>query len=358
MRKLTTEKFIEKAKKLYGDRYDYSLVNYIGANKKIKIICKVHGVFEQKPSSHLSGKNCIKCGIDSKRSTDFIEKSIKTHGNRYDYSLVDYKNNITKVKIICKEHGVFEQIPKSHLFGRGCPSCSGNKKLTTEEFIEKAIDIHGDKYDYSLVEYKNTTTKIKIICEEHGVFEQTPDNHINKKTGCPKCANNVRFTTEEFIEKANKKHDLRYNYSLVDYKNANTKVKITCSTHGIFEQVPYEHLTGNGCPKCRLSKKELLIEKYLKDNNIEYESQKRFDDCRNIKPLPFDFYLPLLNMCVEYDGAQHFKSVEYWNGDEGLKYRQENDLIKTKYCNDNGIDLLRIRYDENILEKLDLEFNI
>ena len=278
MRKLTTEEFIEKSIKKHGNKYDYSLVKYDGSSTKIKIICPIHGVFEQKSKYHLSGSGCIKCGIDLKRSSSFIEKAKQIHGDKYDYSLVDYKNNITKVKIICSIHGIFEQTPKSHSIGRGCPSCSGNKKLTTKEFIEKAKNLHKDKYDYYLVEYKNTTTKVKIICHKHG--------------------------------------------------------------------------------KCRLSKGELLIEKYLKDSGIQFEQQKKFSECRNKLPLPFDFYLPNKNMCIEYDGKQHFESVKYWGGEEGLKSRQENDRIKTDYCGDNGIELLRIKYNDNTLEILEFKFNI
>ena len=123
---------------------------------------------------------------------EFIEKAKLVHGNKYDYSLVEYYNTSTKVKIICKKHGVFEQTPEKHIQNRGCPVCGGKNKLSTEEFIEKAKSVHGNKYDYSLVKYINSKTKVKILCKNHGVFEQNSNNHLSKKCGCPKCSNSIK----------------------------------------------------------------------------------------------------------------------------------------------------------------------
>ena len=286
----------------------------------------------------------------------FISKANDVHNYKYDYSLVEYNGIKTKVKIICKEHGEFAQTPDSHLNGNGCPKCSGNVKLTTEQFISKANEVHNYKYDYSWVEYKNRSTKVKIICKEHGEFAQTPNSHINGK-GCPKCSGNVKLTTEQFISKANDVHNYKYDYSLVEYNGIKTKVKIICKEHGEFAQTPRGHLNGRGCPKCNSSKGELIIEKYLKGNNINYESQKRFKDCKNKKPLPFDFYLTDYNICIEYDGEQHFKSKSIWGGEEELNLIKIKDNIKTKYCEDKGIKLIRISYWEkdNIEEILNSE---
>jgi len=185
----------------------------------------------------------------------FIEKAINVHGDTYNYSLVYYKNNATKVKIICPIHGTFEQIPNSHLKGQGCKKCAiiknnDKQRSTKGEFIKKAISVHGDKYDYSLVDYVNIRTKVKIICPEHGIFEQQPHSHL-KCSGCSKCAIiKIRSTTQQFIEKAIGIHNNKYDYSLVDYKNTRTKVKIICPVHGIFEQTPHNHLSGQGCNKC------------------------------------------------------------------------------------------------------------
>jgi len=185
---------------------------------------------------------------------EFIKRSKNIHNNKYDYSLVEYKNNYTNIKIICSIHGIFEQKPNYHLSGSGCPECSGKKKSNTKDFIEKAKAIHDDKYDYSLVEYKNNSTKVKIICPIHSVFEQRPNSHLNGN-GCKKCGINKRVdkqrnTIKYFIEKAKAIHDDKYDYSLVEYKNNSTKVKIICPIHDIFEQRPGDHLKGCGCSKC------------------------------------------------------------------------------------------------------------
>ena len=189
----TTKEFIEKARKIHGDKYDYSKVNYTKNNVKVCIICPEHGEFWQRPDKHLAGHgcpNCCKTGIKS-NTDDFIKKSREIHGDKYDYSKVEYINNRTKVCIICPEHGEFWQTPNSHLNGNGCFECSyiergKDKRLTTEEFIEKAKKIHGDKYDYSKTVYSTWFEKVCMICPKHGEVWQTPASHLHG-FGCPKC---------------------------------------------------------------------------------------------------------------------------------------------------------------------------
>ena len=290
---------------------------------------------------------------------EFIKKSKKIHRDKYDYSLVDYKNSKNKVKIICSKHGIFEQVPSNHILQKqGCPMCYGNKKITTNEFIKNATDIHGSKYDYSLVDYKNNFTKVKIICQEHGIFEQKPINHTVQKQGCLRCSGKNLKTTEEFISYAKNVHGDLYDYSLVDYSRSLKNVKIICKKHGIFEQRPDSHICRNhGCPICKNSKGEQIIVKVLNDNNFSFVRQKEFLDCKDKKVLPFDFYLPNQNLCIEYDGLQHFESVSFWGGIENLEYIQKHDEIKTNFCRDNNIKLIRIKYNRklnsnDILEKI------
>lgn len=180
----------------------------------------------------------------------FISKAINIHGDVYDYSQVEYVNMKTKVKIICSEHGVFEQTPDKHLHGRcGCPICAGNQKSNSSDFIKKSLAVHGDVYDYSLVEYINNRTSVNIICSVHGVFQQLPFNHLTGK-GCPKCANNVLLSNDEFVDKANRIHNYFYDYSDVEYNGNRSEVSIKCPLHGLFQQVAYVHLNGSGCPLC------------------------------------------------------------------------------------------------------------
>jgi len=180
---------------------------------------------------------------------NFIDRSSTIHKNKYDYSQVVYENNRTKVKITCPVHGMFEQIPNSHLLGKGCAKCSNNVKMTLNEFIIRANDFHKNKYDYSKVTKLNSSEKIEIICPDHGNFLQSHYQHL--KTGCEKCgADKKKTPLPDFISKANKIHNNKYNYSLVKYKNSYTNIIITCPLHGEFQQTPNSHLSGSGCRSC------------------------------------------------------------------------------------------------------------
>jgi len=286
---------------------------------------------------------------------NFIKQANKIHNNKYDYSLVDYKNNHTKVKIICMKHVVFEQRPSDHLRGFKCSQC---RKVDFNEFIEKCKIKHKNKYDYSLVKFNCITDEIKIICPKHGLFTIRANSHLNH--GCRKCGDEYRskeflMKTEDVIKQFKNTHGDKYDYSLMKYLGNKRKIKIICKKHGIFEQKPREHKNGAECPKCRESKGESKISQILEKNNIKYLREKKFKNCKDKQQLPFDFYLPNYNFCIEFDGKQHFESVKYWGGEEGLKYTQSHDKIKNQYCHDNNINLLRIKYDENIEEKLNLQ---
>ena len=189
--KTNKENFIKESNEVHQNKYDYSKVDYKGVTTKVKIICPVHGEFWQTPRVHLKGCGCPKCGLerqnDATRLTteEFIIRANKIQGNKYDYSKVEYVDYMTKVCIICPEHGEFWQTPNKHLLGQGCPKCGNTKKLTLTEFIERSRKIHADKYDYSKVRYINNGTKVCIICPDHGEFWQTPRVHL-KGCGCPK----------------------------------------------------------------------------------------------------------------------------------------------------------------------------
>ena len=332
-----TELFIEKSRLVHGDKYDYSKVDYKNSGTKVIIICQQHGEFQQTPNNHLhGGYGCCKCGGTSKsNTTDFVEKSIKIHGNLYDYSKVNYINSITKTTIICQEHGEFQQTPKLHLKGAGCGKCAGTAKITEsefldkcnekfgdlydyskmnyknfnsiiticckihgnisiipkshlkgigcskcgnvlngnkrkiplDEFIKKCREKHGDKYDYSKVDYIDANTKIIIICKEHGEFQQKPNHHLNRGSCCPKCTGHYTLTTEEFIEKSKLVHGDLYDYSKVDYKNSNKEVSIVCKKHGEFLQKPvYHYWNKAGCPKC--ANKNITTEDFIEKSKL------------------------------------------------------------------------------------------
>jgi very-short-patch-repair endonuclease len=296
----------------------------------------------------------------SKRKTieEFVFKAKKLHGDKYDYSFCEYLNNYTKIKIICNKHGEFKQTPNNHLSGNGCPDCVKNKKMNTLNFIKKSQKIHSYKYDYSLSEYHGSHNNVKIICNKHGIFIQTPTNHLSGN-GCPDCGyeNNSKYfmlSNNDFIKRANLIHSYKYDYSLVNYIGWDNKIEIICNKHGKFEQSAGAHLCGKGCKLCNLSKGEQQIKKYLDVNNINFIFNKRFDQCKNKHKLPFDFYLMNKNILIEYDGLQHHKSIKFFGGDNAFNLRKINDKIKTDFAKNNEIKLIRIKFDQinNIKEIL------
>lgn len=284
MRKKTTKEFIESAKRIHGDKYDYSKVEYVNNLTKVCIICPEHGEFWQTPSNHINGnrpRGCPVCGIieTNRKNTytldEFIGKARKVHGDKYDYSKVEYNGSTSKVCIICPEHGEFWQTPSSHLVGCGCPYCSGNAKDDSKTFIEKAENIHCGKYDYSSVEYVNSQTPVKIICPIHGEFTQLPNNHLSKRYGCPKCSHIISKKEEELYD-------------------------FICSTVG-------------------------------KENVIQHTRDV-------ISPLELDIYIPSLSIAVEFDGIR-------WHSEEFEKSKTYH-LDKTRMCEDKGIRLIHIFEDE------------
>jgi hypothetical protein len=295
---MSKDEFLFRSKNIHGDKYNYDYINYITSRTKVKIFCnKCNNIFEQMPQSHLGGSGCKSCSIDKKRLTkeEFIIKAKNIHGNEYDYSLVEYVTNVTKIKIICNGcENIFEQTPFSHMIGRGCPSCSiGKRRLTKEDFILKAKNIHSDKYNYDLVEYINNNTKVKIFCN--------------------KCNN-------------------------------------------IFVQKPMSHLSGRGCPICCESKGEAKVSKYLLENDISFTPQKTFRTLRDKRLLKPDFYLENLNLLIEYDGEYHYKAIRGSTPEikqKNLEIQQRRDKIKTEWAKANNIPLLRIPYwDFDRIEEL------
>jgi len=277
---------------------------------------------------------------------EFIKRSKKIHGDKYDYSKVEYNCITDKICIICPEHGEFWQQVESHLQGYGCQKCANEKThkmqtKTLEEFVEQARLIHGDRYDYSKVEYVNALTKVCIICPEHGEFWQTPDNHLHGH-GCQKCLLNkmndiTRMTKETFIKKAKEMHGDKYDYSKVEYINCDTEVCIICPEHGEFWQKPYYHIHKGGCPHCKESKLERDICVFLTNNKINFNRQKRF---KWLGRQSLDFYLPDYNIAIECQGKQHFEPVNYFGGIKMFEYRKLLDKAKKELCEKNGIDIL------------------
>ena len=343
--------FIEKSKKIHGDRYDYSLVEYVNNSTKVKIICHTHGVFEQIPAKHTRGSNCPSCVINMRKeknnnyySKHFIEISKNIHNNKYDYSLVEYLNNNTKVKIICPIHGVFEQLPSNHSKGANCPSCVSDSrkkrmKKDNDYFLQKAVEIHGLVYDYSKVDYINNRNKVTILCSKHGSFEQEPRYHLTGSK-CPKCVNEEKSKSmiksfDDFEKLANEVHNNKFSYKKTDYISMRVDTNIICPIHGEFKQTPHNHVNGYGCFKCSkngTSKKEKEVLEFL-SNYVECDNTNR--EVLNNKEL--DVYIPSKRVAIEFNGL-------YWHNS---KFKDSNyHLDKLNDCEEKGIKLIQIFEDE------------
>lgn len=255
--RLTQAEFLGRARRVHGDRYDYSESEYLLWTLPVRIICRVHGPFEQIAGTHLSlrGHGCDRCADDASadrtRRRDFVQQASLVHRDRgYDYSHTVYRSRNECVTIVCPAHGAFEQIAKVHLEGGICQTCKRDSmSFDTAAFVERACAVHGDRYDYSPTIYTRWREHVIIRCPKHGPFHQRPREHVTDRHGCPQCGvDSHRSTQDEWVERARVVHGDRYDYSRTEYINGRTKVTIICPAHGPFDKKPGEHLRGAGCP--------------------------------------------------------------------------------------------------------------
>jgi len=303
---MKTEIFIKRSKEKHGDKYDYSRSVWISKMTKIEIICPVHGSFFQLACGHLSGRGCRKCGYESRRDNtkSFIEESIRVHGLKYNYDKTKYINARTKVVINCSIHGDFAQKPSKHILGQGCDLCGSNSSIekrrkTKERFVEQAKMVHGERYDYSKVNYTTTMKKVEIICKIHGSFWQKACDHIGSEAGCPCC--------------------LRKNHSDL----------------------------------------AILLKDEFSDWNI-IPNKKIWNSFGKYKSRRFcDFWMEKdgIEVIVEYDGQQHYREVRFGGMSEDkakemLKRQKHIDRLDKVFCKENGIILHRVKYNHDKISSL------
>lgn len=289
------DSFVEKANKIHGNKYDYSNSNYRNARSKIAITCPLHGDFLQTVYEHLSGGGCRKCAnqkISKSKSLNlqtFIDRSIKVHGDLYDYSKSVYIGTASRIEIVCKKHGSFWQVASNHMIGCGCRLCKAESishalRGNRESFIQSAKKIHGEMYDYSKVVYTTAIKKVEIICGNHGSFFQSPN----------------------------------------------------------------AHLSGKGCSRCKSSKYEDHMSILLNDLGFAYNTEIRFDSCKSKGLLPFDFQVFTDNgFClIEIHGIQHYEPIHYFGGEKAFQSTIKRDSIKSDWAKKNNIPLLCIHYKE------------
>lgn len=296
---------------------------------------------------------------------EYVCRANIVHNFKYDYSLLEYENTKAKIDIICPIHGLWSTTTGwRHLKGDGCPSCGlvavqqlqrRRNSDCAKKFVGKASAIHGDTYDYTRVVYKDVDTEVSVKCAKcDSYFDITPNSHLRGR-GCPTCgqAKFIKTIYDRqdkcallFINKAKAIHGDKYEYSQVMYVHSKKRVQITCKIHGEFPMIPNSHLNGQGCPHCKESMGEKNIAVYLDSIGVLYIREHKFPECKSVKPLPFDFYLPEYHACIEFHGGQHYFSVEYFGGEEGFKATQHRDQIKVNYCQQKGIPLLTIPYTD------------
>jgi hypothetical protein len=352
--------FIKRAKEKHGSKYDYSKTKYFKTDEPVTITCPTHGDFPITPHEHLGGAGCQTCGHKQKNrqrklaaGASFVPRAKKIHGQRYDYSRVQYEGMDRHVSVGCRRrgHGFFPITPGNHLSGGGCPKCKADKtrkihRYTKSEFVRLARKVHGDTYTYP-GKYVNGKTPMQMRCPKHGLFPQKPNSHLNGR-GCRKCGDERTYAAlfdshEDFIKKARAVHGSKYTYP-EKYERASKVITIICPKHGPFPQKPASHTAGHGCERCSESWGEREVARILEREGIEFEVEKRFKECRDKLPLSFDFWIPALNTLVEYDGEQHFRTNAFFGGVERLKLTQRRDKIKSRYARRTGKKLIRIKY--------------
>lgn len=358
MKRLTHDEYVERTNAIHNNIE--VLEEYKGRKTKILHKCNIHNYeWYVAPNNILSGKNCPKCSGSYRRTHEDYVNELKDKNPNLEV-LGNFIDVDTKILHRCKIHDyIFEKVPSLALRGSGCSKCGSdmNRKhfmKTHEQYVNELQEIHPDIEVVG--EYINAKTKILHRCKIDGYeWLATPDNVLQYSIGCPACSGNQQRTHEEYVQKLK---EINPNIDVVEeYINSQTKILHRCIIHNYeWYALPNNFIKGHGCPKCSTSKGELEIGKWLDNHGILYESQKKFDDCRDSRCLPFDFYLCDKNICIEYDGEQHYRVVDRFGGEEGLAYRQKHDKIKNEYCECNGIKLIRIAYNENIEEKLNLLF--
>lgn len=413
------DRFIAKATLRHNGRYKYLPCNYKQYGDPIKLICPQHGIRIVSDVNHLrkGSKGCPVCNREDRieRITlpynELLERVHKGQNNRYTYPNIkeELKNTNSEITVVCPRHGMYKTKAVYLMNGNECKMCiKDNSYLTQDEFLRRSHKVHGTYYNYDKAIYSGYNKKVIITCPAHGDFSQTPHAHVDGQ-GCPKCAviknaNKRRITLNEFLRRANSKHDYKYGYSDIrDIYSVHDVITINCPEHGPFTQKIYKHLNGSGCSKCSgkykrtteeyiTACKEIYGNKYdlgrivyinnrtymeigcpvhgwvrvhpvgflsgsgcricnttigenavgtfLINNKIKYIQEYRVGNYR------YDFYLPDLKALIEYDGKQHFVVCDFFGGEEALRKCEERDKKKNRLAMQMGLRLLRIKYTD------------
>ena len=348
MRAISPEEFVVRAKKVHGDKYDYTRSAYVGATAKVEILCPIHGYFWQIADGHLHGAGCPDCGWIQRAksralSTDeFLERAKLVHKDHYVYENVSCLGGASKITIKCLVHGEFVQSARLHLLGHGCPKCGLVSRSVShvedrEHFIAKAQQVHGiGRYDYSKVVYKKARETVEVICPRHGSFEQEADCHLAGH-GCPKCyderrGDTTRHTEVSFLERSRAVHGTAYTYDLTGYRNQNSYITVFCRLHGSFKQKAKLHLAGQGCPGCSVQDSAGETELFQWIKSLCPDAVSR---CHSILSCnrELDIVVPSAKIAIEFNGT-------YWHScPPGNQKQAFRDFKKWTDCQAQGYAL-------------------
>lgn len=323
----------------FGDIIDFSEMVYKNLGTPVILIDKssnkrIIKTPQQFKNAKVLYQRPLECANKRKKVIDykdlFLSKINLMYPERFDFSHIEYKNRNTPIKVLDKLTNNYVIATPYQFLKKDILKLKGNE---TFNFIQKAKKIHGERYDYSKVVYKGSKIKVSIRCPEHGLFLQTPNEHL-KGCGCPICAGNVKWDYKDFLDIVTKKHNNKYKYDKVEFQHICDKITVTCPIHGDFTIRGHVHLAGGGCQKCVGSSGEKIIMHFLDSNKIQYEYNKFYSWLDNLQ---LDFYIPEYKLAIEVQGEQHFIETSFL-GD--LSDIQKRDLKKLELCKKNGITLL------------------
>lgn len=360
MRKLTTNDWIAQARAKHGLKYDYSKSVYEGADELVTILCPEHGEFQQRASRHLA-YGCKACGDSRKGSNktlggaEVLRRIHEVHGSRYTFPRwgEEYAKVTSHVTAVCSKHGPFRIKPVKLYGGQGCRLCGRDSTKSAQldgldVFVKKAREVHGDRYSYSSAVYVNATTPLEVVCREHGPFQVRPNNHVNAKSGCPRCAIESRGRAKmvpfsEFVERSTEVHGLTYSYHEDGYSGVNGDVQVSCPTHGTFTQRGSDHIGGHGCGRCSSFYNHLRwstgslgqqgVAEFVQSLGLDVEQNVQVPGAKT----ELDIYVPSCNLAIEYHGV-YFHSSKF--------KRRSYHKKKMTDCRAAGIRLIQIFSDE------------
>ena len=337
------KKFSYKLVKEIIENEGYELLSdsYENIHKKLEIKCPNNHIFKMSFNNFKKGQRCKKCSSKNK----YLVEEINEIANKNGFTLLNKEKEFNMRTAILLENEAGEissmtlySFENKYIHKEKNINPNYNNKKYTQEFVENMVEKRGCKL---LNQYKGNKSKLKIQCPKGHVFEIRFDS-FKKGSGCKEC---MRDSMKNDIDLVKMKLETRGFRLISRYEGSHEKITVMCNKGHIFDST-FDRLVNHkcDCPICKESKGEKKIRKFLDRNNIQYICQYRINECKCFKSLPFDFYLPEYNTCIEYDGIQHYEENKHFGGHEAFVERQKRDSIKTEYCLNNNIGLIRIPY--------------